>query len=217
MILTDPDSGTPVKVGKILCIGRNYALHAAEMNDAVPTHPVIFLKPPTSLIKTGDCVILPQMSTDVHHEVELVVMIGQGGKNIPLEQSLNHVAAYALGLDMTARDIQSDAKAKGNPWSVAKGFDTFAPLGPLVPSSQITDPQTIILSLTVNDQVKQQGSTSDMIFSVPYLISYCSKIFTLEKGDLLYTGTPEGVGPVTQGDQLKATSDQLATLEVTVN
>ncbi len=216
-MLIDPCTLERVNVGKILCIGRNYALHVAEMSDSVPEQPVIFLKPPTSLIPTGGSVILPEMSADVHHEVELVVMIGQGGKNISEDSSLRHVAAYALGLDMTARDIQSDAKAKGNPWSVAKGFDTFAPLGPLVPAAQVENPQAITLNLTVNGSTKQKGYTNDMIFSVVSLISYCSKIFTLEYGDLLYTGTPEGVGSVTRGDRLQATSDQLPTLEVTVS
>jgi len=216
MVLTNPNTAERVTVGKILCIGRNYALHAAEMNDAVPKQPVIFLKPATSLILTGDTVILPVMSSEIHHEIEIVVMIGQGGKNIPIEVSLNHVAAYAIGLDMTARDLQSDAKEKGNPWSVAKGFDTFAPLGPLVPADQIKDPQSISMSLAVNGAIKQRGQTNDMIFSVASLISYCSDIFTLECGDLLYTGTPEGVGAVKHGDRLRATSDQLPSLEVTV-
>jgi len=216
MVLTNPNTAERVTVGKILCIGRNYALHAAEMNDAVPKQPVIFLKPVTSLILTGDTVILPVMSSEIHHEIEIVVMIGQGGKNIPIEVSLNHVAAYAIGLDMTARDLQSDAKEKGNPWSVAKGFDTFAPLGPLVPADQIKDPQSISMSLAVNGAIKQRGQTNDMIFSVASLISYCSDIFTLECGDLLYTGTPEGVGAVKHGDRLRATSDQLPSLEVTV-
>jgi len=156
------------------------------------------------------------MSSDVHHEVELVVMIGRSGRNIPVDTSLTYVAAYALGLDMTARDLQTEAKTQGNPWSVAKGFDTFAPLGEFVPANEITDPQDVTLSLFVNGDVRQDGHSKDMIFTVSYLIAYCSRIFTLERGDLLFTGTPEGVGPVFQGDRLEACSNQLPTLEVTV-
>ncbi len=216
MTVVDPLTSEPKNIGKILCIGRNYARHAAEMHDSVPKRPVIFLKPTTSLIRSGGSIVLPPMSSDVHHEVELVVMIGRTGRSIPEDNSLTYVAGYALGLDMTARDLQSEAKARGNPWSVAKGFDTFAPLGDFVPANEIADPQDIKLSLQVNGEIRQDGHTRDMIFTVSYLIAYCSRIFTLERGDLLYTGTPEGVGPVFQGDRLEATSHQLPTLEVTV-
>ena len=217
MILTDPSTSEQVHAGKILCIGRNYARHAAEMNTKVPKQPVVFLKPSTAIIRTQESVVLPPMSSNVHHEVELVIMIGKGGKNIPAENSLEHVAAYAVGVDMTARDLQSEAKEKGNPWSVAKGFDTFAPLGELIPAEEIKDPQNITLKLKVNDFITQNGHTGDMIFSVAYLISYCSRIFTLERGDLLYTGTPEGVGPVAPGDRLVASSNALPSLAITVS
>ncbi len=217
MILTDPSTSEQVHAGKILCIGRNYARHAAEMNTRVPKQPVVFLKPSTAIIRTQESVMLPPMSPNVHHEVELVVMIGKDGKNIPAGSSLEHVAAYAIGLDMTARDLQSEAKEKGNPWSIAKGFDTFAPLGELIPAEEIKDPQNITLKLKVNDFITQNGHTGDMIFSVAYLISYCSRIFTLERGDLLYTGTPEGVGPVAPGDRLVASSNALPSLAITVS
>ena len=216
MILTDPSTTKQVRVGKVLCIGRNYAKHAAEMNAAVPAQPIIFLKPSTALIRSHEAICLPSMTSNVHHEVELVAMIGLGGRDIPPQCSLHHVTAYAIGLDMTARDLQSEAKRKGKPWSVAKGFDTFAPLGELVPAAEIGNPQELTLSLKVNGTVKQHGTTQDMIFPVAHLVSYCSKIFTLEHGDLLYTGTPEGVGPVVQGDRLEATCSRLPPLEVTV-
>ncbi len=205
-----------VRVGKVLCIGRNYAKHAAEMNAAVPAQPIIFLKPSTALIRSDEAIRLPSMTSNVHHEVELVAMIGLGGRDIPPQRSLDHVTAYAIGLDMTARDLQSEAKRKGKPWSVAKGFDTFAPLGELVPADKIGNPQELTLSLKVNGTVKQHGTAQDMIFPVAHLVSYCSKIFTLEHGDLLYTGTPEGVGPVVQGDRLEATCSRLPSLKVRV-
>lgn len=209
-----PGRGAPLKPGKLVCIGRNYAKHAAEMNSPVPAEPMVFLKPSTALVSTGGEVVLPAASQDVHHEVELVAVIGRAGRDIGVDDALTHVAAYAVGLDMTARDLQSAAKAKGHPWSVAKGFDTFAPLGPLAPA--VHDPQALTVRLTVNGEERQVGHTRDMIFSVAHLIAYCSRIFTLLPGDLLYTGTPEGVGPVAAGDVLVATISGLPALTVRV-
>ena len=205
-----------LRPGKLLCIGKNYARHAAEMKSAVPEEPVVFLKPATALIGHGGAVVLPAMSREVHHEVELVVVVGRGGSNISEKDALGHVAAYAVGLDMTARDLQLKAKQKGHPWSVAKGFDTFAPLGDLAPAEAVPDPQALDLRLTINGEVRQAASTSDMVFPVATLIAYCSRIFTLEPGDLLYTGTPEGVGPVEEGDVLEATATGLPLLRVEV-
>jgi len=205
-----------LRPGKLLCIGKNYARHAAEMKSAVPEEPVVFLKPATALIGHGGAVVLPAMSREVHHEVELVVVLGRGGSNISEKDALDHVGAYAVGLDMTARDLQVKAKQKGHPWSVAKGFDTFAPLGELAPAEAVPDPQALDLRLTVNGEVRQAAPTSDMVFPVATLIAYCSRIFTLEPGDLLYTGTPEGVGPVEDGDVLEATATGLPLLRVEV-
>ncbi len=205
-----------LRPSKLLCIGKNYARHAAEMKSAVPEEPVVFLKPATALIGHGGVVVLPAMSREVHHEVELVVVVGRGGSNISEKDALDHVGAYAVGLDMTARDLQWKAKQKGHPWSVAKGFDTFAPLGELAPAEAVPDPQALDLRLTVNGEVRQAAPTSDMVFPVATLIAYCSRIFTLEPGDLLYTGTPEGVGPVEDGDVLEATATGLPSLRVTV-
>ena len=204
MKITLPADQRTVSVGKLLCIGRNYADHAAEMERDVPDEPMVFLKPATALIRSGGTVRLPPQSQNVHYEVELVVVIGTGGRRIPEARALNHVAAYAVGLDITARDLQNEAKAQRHPWSVAKGFDTFAPLGPLVPASAINDPQDVDLELHRNGRVRQQASTRDMMFSVADLVHYCSQIFTLEPGDLMYTGTPSGVGPIEDGDQLEA-------------
>lgn len=216
MEITLPTSQLVIRPGKVLCIGRNYAKHAAEMQSEVPEEPMVFLKPSTALVAHGGIVRLPEQSQDVHHEVELVAVIGTGGKHIPEAEALQHVDGYAVGLDMTARDIQSAAKARRHPWSVAKGFDTFAPLGGFVAASEVDDPQMLDIQLTVNGTRRQLGHTRDMIFSVAHLVAFCSSIFTLEPGDLLYTGTPEGVGPVQPGDVLEATVTGLPTLRVTV-
>jgi 2-keto-4-pentenoate hydratase/2-oxohepta-3-ene-1,7-dioic acid hydratase in catechol pathway len=215
--LTLPD-GTAVRPGKLLCIGRNYAAHIREMGDVadLPQEPVVFLKPATALVASGGAVVLPRQSSEVHHEVELVAVIGRAGKHVPEAEALGHVAAYALGLDLTARDLQAKAKAEKGPWSVAKGFDTFAPLGPLTPATEIPDPQALTIRLHVNGALRQEGTTDRMIFPVARLVSYLSSVFTLEPGDLVYTGTPEGVGPIRAGDRLEATGMALAPLVVSV-
>ena len=217
MTLTLP-SGESILPGKLLCIGRNYAAHVREMGDVadLPTEPVVFLKPSTALIPSAGTVVLPHQSNDVHHELELVAVIGEGGRHIAESEALNHVAAYALGLDLTARDLQAKSKANKGPWSIAKGFDTFAPLGPLTAASEITDPQSLTIELKVNGEARQHGSTAHMIFPVARLISFLSSVFTLEKGDLIYTGTPEGVGPIRDGDVLEATGAGLKPLCVDV-
>ena len=215
MTLTLPD-GRDLRPGKILCIGRNYAAHAAEMGSEVPSQPLVFLKPTTALIPDGGEIVLPPQSQDVHHELELVAVIGEGGKNIAEDGALAHVAAYALGLDLTARDVQAEAKKKGHPWSVAKGFDTFAPLGPLVNAASLGDPQALDITLTIDGETRQHGRTDRMLFPVARLVSYLSEVFTLEPGDLVYTGTPEGVGPVAPGQTLRCTGTGLADLTVTV-
>lgn len=216
MDISLPTSGLVIRPGKLICVGRNYAKHAAEMKSEVPEAPVLFLKPATALVGQGGKVILPRMSKDVHYEMELVVAIGRGGKNIPVTVALNYVDGYALGLDMTARDLQADAKQKGLPWSVAKGFDTFAPLGSFVKAHDIHNPQDLHLELLVNGDVRQKAHTADMIFSVADLIAYCSTIFTLLPGDLIFTGTPEGVGSVADGDQLEARCSKIPDLRVKV-
>ncbi len=216
MELTLPTSGFVLQPGKIICVGRNYAKHAAEMRSDLPERPMLFLKPPTALVGHGGKVIIPRMSDEVHHEVELVVAIGQGGKGIPEARAMDHVDGYAVGLDMTARDLQAEAKKRGEPWSVAKGFDTFAPIGPLVAAREVADPQALSIRLTINGEGRQEGNTADMIFSVAKLVAYCSTIFTLMPGDLIYTGTPEGVGPVKEGDVLEATVQGFPPLRVRV-
>lgn len=207
MFITLP-GGPTLRPAKLLCVGRNYAAHVREMGDVsvLPTEPVVFLKPNTALVASGEAVVIPEMSEDVHHEVELVVVIGRPGRHISEEDAMEHVAGYALGLDMTARDIQARAKEQRAAWSIAKGFDTFAPLGPLVPIEDVSDPHDLEVVLTVNGEVRQRGFTRDFIFRIPFLISYLSRVFTLEPGDLIFTGTPEGVGRVEPGDVLEASA-----------
>ena len=216
MKITLPHRTDPVHVGKLLCIGRNYADHAAEMKREVPDTPMVFLKPATALVRTGGTVCLPPQSQEVHHEVELVAVIGKSGKHIPKEDALQHVAAYAVGLDMTARDLQAEAKERRHPWSVAKGFDTFAPLGPLTPADAVGDPHDLQLRAAVNGKTRQNASTRRLIFPVQELVHYCSQIFTLTSGDLLFTGTPSGVGPVEDGDVVDASASSLEPLRVSV-
>lgn len=215
MLLSLPD-GREVRPGKLLCIGKNYVAHAIEMGGTGTDDPVAFLKPASALVPDGGAVVIPPQSSDVHHELELVAVVGEGGKDIAEADALGHVAAYALGLDMTARDLQSAAKKKGAPWSVAKGFDTFAPLGPLVPASEIADPQALELVLTVDGKERQRADTSLMVFSVARIVAFLSSVFTLEPGDLVYTGTPEGVARVEAGQRLEATGTGLPPLAVTV-
>jgi len=216
MKISLPDTRREFTVGKLLCIGRNYAEHADEMASDVPDQPMVFLKPATAVVRSGDAVRLPPQSKEVHHEVELVAVIGKKGRRIPEEEALDHVAGYAVGLDMTARDLQAEAKEKRHPWSVAKGFDTFAPLGPITPAADVGDPNDLTLQLHVNGETRQEAHTSHMIFPVATLVHYCSQIFTLEPGDLLYTGTPSGVGPVAAGDELEATATGIEPLRVQV-
>lgn len=194
----------PLKINSLFCIGRNYLKHAKELNNEAPDEPMIFLKPGSSIIYNEDTIILPKQSDNVHHEVELVVAIGQTGKNINPSKALQYVAGYGIGIDITARDIQQKAKEKSHPWSVAKGFDTFAPISSFLGADQIGDPQNIELQITVNDEIRQQGNTRDMIFPVAELISYLSSIFTLNPGDLIFTGTPEGVSQIYDGDHIYA-------------
>jgi len=188
---------------KIIGVGRNYAEHAAELKNPLPTEPLLFLKPPSSLLPEGKPIIIPEKCATIHHEVELGVVIGKGGSNIAEDIALEHVAGYTLALDMTARDQQDIIKSKGLPWVLAKCWDTFCPISEVIPLESIPDPQNVSLWLKVDGNIRQNGNTSDMVFSVPYLISYCSKIMSLEEGDLILTGTPSGVGPVTSGNVIE--------------
>jgi acylpyruvate hydrolase len=214
--VTFTDSPEFVDVGKLLCLGRNYLEHAKEMKAEVPTSPVVFLKPSTAVILSGSTVLLPPFSHELHHEVEMVVLIGKEGKNIPRQRAYEHVSGYAVGLDMTLRDIQAEAKKKGLPWSVAKGFDTSAPVSAFRARRFVPDPHRLRISLKVNGSLRQDSNTSNMIFPIDFVVSYLSSIFTLEAGDLIFTGTPEGVGQVFPGDVIEAELESVGTLRVGV-
>jgi len=191
-----------LKQGKIIGIGRNYAAHAKELSNPVPDkEPIIFLKPQSSYLLEGKPIIAPK-NVDVHHEIELALVMGNGGKNIPVNKANQYVMGYLLALDMTARDIQAKAKKEGHPWTIAKGFDTFCPISRFIRKSEIKDPQDVEIWLKVNGTMRQKSNTKHMIFNIPFLISYVSTIMTLEEGDVILTGTPEGVGPVVPGDTL---------------
>jgi 2-keto-4-pentenoate hydratase/2-oxohepta-3-ene-1,7-dioic acid hydratase in catechol pathway len=184
----------PVLPSKIICIGRNYVAHAKEHDAEVPDMPLIFLKPPTSVIGMGDKIVLPPQSQQVEHEAELVVVIGKAGRWIPLEQTLDHVMGYTIGNDVTARDLQR----RDGQWTRGKGFDTFAPLGPWIETE--FDPADALITCTVNGEMRQMASTRDLVFGVRQLIAFISSVMTLLPGDLIYTGTPAGVGPLIPGD-----------------
>ena len=209
-------TGERLRVGKILAFGRNYAEHNVEMGQARAAPPVLFLKPPSALVQDGGTIRLPEGMGQVHHEVEMVVVIGRGGRAIPEAAAMDHVLGYAVGMDLTLRDLQNEAKKTGGPWGLAKGFDGAAPVSQVVPRDSAGDAGRLTLSLDVNGLLRQEGSTADMLVPVPALIALASRWITLERGDLLFTGTPPGVGPVVPGDRLTARLGNLIRLGVTV-
>jgi 2-keto-4-pentenoate hydratase/2-oxohepta-3-ene-1,7-dioic acid hydratase in catechol pathway len=202
----------------VLCIGRNYAEHAKELNNPLPIVPVVFTKPLTAITYDGGEIRVPaDLTKEVHHEVEMVVAIGAYGRFISEDKAMDYVSGYGVGIDVTARDLQKALKEKSQPWTLAKGMDTFAPIGNFVQADQVADPGNLSISLEVNGQIRQQGNTSDMIFSLPALISFVSQYMSLHKGDLLFTGTPAGVGPLKDGDVVSAQlGDGLSRLNVNV-
>ena len=187
---------------KIFCIGRNYAEHAKELNNAVPTKPLIFMKPPTALLLENKPFFYPDFTKNLHHEIEIVLRISKNGKAIQPEFANRYYDKIALGIDFTARDLQDDLKAKGQPWEIAKAFDNSAVLSKFVDLKDF-DPSNIAFSMTKNGETVQSGTTKDLIFSFDTLIAYLSNFFTLQQGDLIYTGTPAGVGAVKVGDTLE--------------
>ncbi|MGA2622740.1 MAG: fumarylacetoacetate hydrolase family protein [Bacteroidota bacterium] len=191
-------------VGNVFCVGRNYAEHVKEMKSEIPTTPVIFLKPSSAVIRDGEDIVRPSISKQLHHEVELVVAIGSHGKNVSAQDAAKHIFGFAVGLDMTLRDIQAEAKTKGLPWAIAKGFDTSAPVSEIIPASMMHDPQALEIKCFVNGALRQQTTIDKMIFSIDSVIAFISTLFTLEAGDLVFTGTPEGVGTVSGGDLVRA-------------
>lgn len=193
--------------GKILCVGRNYADHAREHNVEVPDVPLLFMKPPTSVIGPGEGIILPPQSDQVEHEAELAVVIGRRIRNANAEEAMASVFGYTIANDVTARDLQQ----RDGQWTRAKGFDTFCPLGPWIDTD--VNPHDLRITCRVNGQIRQLASTRDMVFSVPQLITFISGIMTLEVGDILLTGTPAGVGKLEAGDMVQVEIEGIGTLE----
>ncbi|MCW5911309.1 MAG: fumarylacetoacetate hydrolase family protein [Cyclobacteriaceae bacterium] len=202
---------------RIFAIGRNYAEHIQELNNERPTEPVIFTKPDTALIRNNDPFYLPDFSNDIHHEVELVLRISKEGKNIAEPFAHKYFDAIGIGIDFTARDIQQKLKEKGLPWDIAKGFNGSAPISDkFIPVGDFKDLANINFKLEIDGKIKQQGNTSLLLFPFSYIISYLSKFFTLRTGDLIFTGTPKGVGPVAIGNKLSAYIEDEKLLEFEV-
>jgi len=202
---------------RIFAIGRNYAEHIKELNNERPDEPVIFTKPDTALLKNNAPFYYPDFSKDIHYEVELVLKISKEGKNIDEQFAHKYYDSIGVGIDFTARDLQTKAKEKGLPWDIAKGFNGSAPISEtFIPVSKFADLSNINFKLEIDGQLKQQGNTSLMLFSFGYIISYLSKFFTLKTGDLIFTGTPKGVGPVAIGNKLSAYIEDEKLLEFEV-
>ena len=189
---------------KIICVGVNYRQHAAEMGRDLPSEPVIFLKPDSSIIKNNKSFFLPGFSQEIHYEVEVVTKIGRLGKGIEAKYADRYIDEITVGIDITARDLQRRQGKKGLPWEIAKAFDGAAPIGKFVPVSNFPNLQDIDFRLEINDQVVQQSNTSDMIFGFREIIEYVSRFFTIKTGDLIFSGTPSGVGPLKRNDHLVA-------------
>jgi len=187
---------------KIIAIGRNYAAHAKELNNRIPSSPVIFMKPDTALLKDNKPFYYPDFSQEIDHEIEIILKISKEGKHISEKFASNYFDEIGLGIDFTARDIQQRHKEEGLPWELAKAFDNSAPVGTFFPKTEIPDLYDISFRLDINDNTVQQGNTKDLLFSFEYLIAYISQHITLKKGDLIFTGTPPGVGRVNIGDRL---------------
>lgn len=202
--------------GKIICLGRNYLDHIRELGNKVPDRAVLFSKPSTSLVENGGTVVIPEYSSNCHHELELAVLIGKDGKNIAESEALSFVDGYAVAIDLTLRDIQDELKSKGLPWEIAKGFDTSCPLSDFVSAEKVSKPNNLQLCMTVNGEIRQQGTTAQMMRSVEEIIAEVSKYFSLESGDILLTGTPAGVSKIVSGDLLEGTIEQVGTLKVRV-
>ena len=207
---TEGDLACPVVPSKIVCVGRNYAAHAKELGHEIPSEPLLFLKPPSALLAPGGAVVLPPQSARVEHEAELAVVIGRRAKNLTKDDALSAVFGYTCACDVTARDLQK----KDVQFTRAKSFDTFCPVGPWIETE--LDPGAVGVRCRVSGATRQDGSTSRMLFDVPTVVSYVSHMMTLEPGDLLLTGTPEGVGPLAGGDSLEVEIDRIGTLKLRV-
>jgi fumarylpyruvate hydrolase len=208
------DSEKRFPVHRIYCIGRNYAEHAKEMGaTADRSQPVFFMKPADALVAEGGDVRYPQATADLHHEVEMIVALASGGKDIAVDRAVEHVFGYGVGLDLTRRDLQAIAKTKSLPWDSAKGFDNSAPVSALRRADATRHPRAARLTLSVNGSLRQRADIADMIFTVPEIIHELSKLWELVAGDVIFTGTPAGVGPLVRGDRFRAELEGIATLD----
>lgn len=211
------DTSDVYPVHRIYCVGRNYAAHAIEMgHDPDREPPFFFQKNPDCLLASGSRFPYPDRSRDVHHEIELVVALARGSKHIPVEEALAHVYGYAVGLDMTRRDLQAEAKRLGRPWEVAKAFDLSAPCAEVVPASTIGHPDRGRVWLEVNGKPRQEGDLEQLVWKVPEIVAVLSELFTLAPGDLIYTGTPAGVAAVERGDRLHGGVEGVGEIEIIV-
>lgn len=209
-------SDSEFPVNRIFCVGRNYAEHAREMgHDPDREPPFFFAKPATAVVRSGASVPFPMMTEDLHHEVELVVALAKGGANVSEADALDLVYGYAVGIDMTRRDLQAEAKSKSRPWDMSKGFDDSAPMGELHEVSEVGHPGKGSVTLKVNGDLRQKGDLEQQIWAVPETISYLSSLVELRPGDLIMTGTPSGVGPVQRGELVVGEIDGLGSVEIT--
>lgn len=189
---------------KIICIGRNYSEHAKELNNPIPEKPIFFMKPDTALVRNNNPVYYPEHSKDLHYEAEVVLKISRKGKHISEKFANTYYDEITVGIDFTARDVQSECKKKGLPWEIAKAFDQSAPIGKFISKSTLENPDSINFSLKINSEERQNGNTRDMLFSFDRIIAYISQLVTLKEGDLIFTGTPKGVGPTAINDHFEA-------------
>ena len=198
------NTNTKIEVGKMICVGRNYADHAKELGNEVPNKPVVFIKPASSIIYSGGEIIHPKFSDNLHHEVELLLLIGKDIKDADIKNSEEAIIGYGLGLDMTLRDLQNEAREKGDPWTVAKCFDTSAVISEFILKKDYNLTLDEEITLTVNNKIRQKEKLNKMLFKPVEIVEYISSLMTIEKGDIIFTGTPAGVGRVVQGDVLTA-------------
>ncbi|MCJ7496917.1 MAG: fumarylacetoacetate hydrolase family protein [candidate division Zixibacteria bacterium] len=198
-----------LNISRVFCIGRNYVEHVQELKNIIPTKPVVFIKPASCLVEPGEKIHFPKHGTQLHHEVEIVVQVGSEGRVVREEEVLSFISSITIGLDLTLRDVQEDLKKKGLPWEIAKAFEQSAPIGNFVPYDQSVDLKNISFGCKVNGIERQRGNTGEMIFSIGKLLVELSKIWVLHPGDLIYTGTPSGVGPLKIGDSIEIESDSI--------
>lgn len=215
--VTVAGTGDNFPVRRIYCIGRNYAKHVAEMgHDVERSRPFFFAKPADAIVPSGAVVDYPPRTADLHHEIELVAAIGRTGRNIPVDDALAHVFGYAVGIDLTRRDLQAEAKAKGRPWETAKGFDQSAPISPIHRASDVGHPAEGRIWLAVNGQIRQDAGLNELIWSVAESVAELSTLFEVAPGDLLYTGTPAGVGPLEPGDEVTGGIEGIDEIRITI-